>query len=120
MFEHRHQPLISRSAFVRRISRHFLVAFGIVAGSLLLGMVGYHGLEGLSWVDALVNSAMLLGGMGPVNELHTVAGKLFASFYALYSGLVFLIAAGVLLVPIAHRFLHHFHINLEEEDDAAQ
>ncbi len=83
--------------------------------ALALGMVGYHSLEGLSWIDALVNSAMLLGGMGPVNPLHTDAGKLFASFYALYSGLIFLIVAGVLFVPIFHRFLHRFHLELEED-----
>ncbi len=116
MYEHRKQPLLSRAAFIVRVSRHFVVAVGIVAGSLLIGMVGYHGLEGLSWIDALVNSAMLLGGMGPVNPLHTVAGKLFASFYALYSGLIFLIVAGVLFAPLFHRFLHRFHLNLDEDD----
>jgi hypothetical protein len=114
MYEHRNQPLLSRRAFALRVSRHFIVAVGIVAGSLLIGMVGYHALEGLPWIDALVNSAMLLGGMGPVNPLQTVGGKLFASFYALYSGLIFLIVAGVIFAPVFHRFLHRFHLSLEE------
>ena len=118
MYEHRKQPLLPRDAFIGRIYRHAAVAVGIVVFSLAVGMIGYHFLEDLSWIDALVNSAMLLGGMGPVNPLHTVAGKLFASFYALYSGLIFLIVAGVLFVPIFHRFLHRFHIGLEEDDAA--
>jgi hypothetical protein len=101
---------------LRRLARHGLIAFGIDAGSLALGIVGYHVLEGLSWVDSLLNAAMLLGGMGPVSELHTTAGKLFASFYAVYCGVIFLVVAGVLLAPIIHRFMHHFHL---ETDDSA-
>jgi hypothetical protein len=116
LYEHRKQPLLSRAAFLGRLARHGGFALGIVAASLALGMVGYHSLEGLPWIDALLNSAMLLGGMGPVNELHTAAGKLFASFYALYSGLVFLVVAGVLLAPVFHRILHQFHVELGEDD----
>lgn len=84
-----------------------------------MGVLGYHVFEGLDWLDALVNASMLLGGMGPVSELHTVAGKLFASFYALYSGMIFLIAVGVLFAPLLHRFLHHFHLEMEEEEAPA-
>ena len=79
--------------------------------------MGYHLLEGLSWLDAFLNAAMILGGMGPVSELKTSGGKLFAGCYALYSGIVFLLSVGVVLVPLLHRFLHHFH--LEERARAA-
>jgi len=112
-FEHRHEPLLPFGAFLRRQLRYAAVATGLVAGSLALGAAGYHLFEGLPWLDAVLNAAMLLGGMGPVNSLHTPAGKLFATFYALYAGLVFLVAAAVLLAPLFHRFLHHFHLELE-------
>ena len=121
MYERRHEPLLPRRAFISRLGRHAMIAVGIVVGSLAIGMLGYHFLEDLSWIDALVNSAMLLGGMGPVNPLHTDAGKIFASLYALYSGLIFLIVAGVLFVPVFHRLLHHFHLQLDDDqpsDDA--
>ena len=78
--------------------------------SLLIGMLGYHYLESLSWIDSLLNASMILGGMGPVNPLQTNAGKIFASFYAIYSGVVLLASVGVLVAPIFHRFLHHFHL----------
>ena len=114
MFEHHRQPLLPRVEFLRRQARFTAVAAVIVAGSLLLGVLGYHTFEGLPWIDALLNAAMLLGGMGPVNELHTTAGKLFASFYALYAGLVVLVVAGVFFAPIFHRLLHHFHLDIDE------
>jgi hypothetical protein len=120
MYEHRNQPLLARGAFLLRVAGHTLLAFGLIAGSLFIGMAGYHYFEGLSWLDALVNASMLLGGMGPVNPLQTTAGKLFASFYALYSGMVFLIVAGVLFAPVFHRFLHHFHLEMEDDDDSSQ
>jgi len=94
---------------------HALVAIALLAASLGIGILGYHIIEGFSWVDAILNASMILGGMGPVNELHTVAGKLFASFYALFSGSVFLVIAGIVIAPVAHRFLHRLH--LEEPDD---
>jgi hypothetical protein len=118
MYERHKEPLAPRAAFVRRLARHAAIAVGVVTGSLALGVLGYHGLEGLPWIDALLNAAMILAGMGPVSDLHTAGGKLFASFYALYSGLVFLVVAGLLFVPIFHRFAHHFHLELE--DDAGQ
>ena len=118
MYEHRHEALLSPIQFLRRLATHGGIALGLVVISLGIGMLGYHTFEGLSWLDALVNASMLLGGMGPVDPLHTVAGKLFASFYALYSGLIFLIVAGVLVVPIFHRFLHRFHLEeLEAETE---
>ena len=113
MFERRNEPMISRVAFLRRMLVYAAIALAIDAGSLAVGVVGYHALEGLPWVDALLNASMILGGMGPVNEIHTTAGKLFASFYAIYSGLIFLVVAGVLLAPVIHRFMHHFHLEAE-------
>ncbi len=110
MFEHRKEPLLPRSQFLKRMARYVSIAFAIDAGSLAIGVLGYHFLEGLSWLDSLLNAAMLLGGMGPVNSLHTTAGKLFASFYAIYCGVIFLVVAGVILAPMIHRFLHHFHL----------
>ncbi|MCX5641870.1 MAG: hypothetical protein NTY10_01300 [Candidatus Omnitrophica bacterium] len=118
MFEHRHQPLLSRVAFLRRLFLYAGIAFIIVFCSLGMGILGYHAFEGLSWLDSLVNAAMILGGMGPVNELHTQAGKFFAAFYALFSGLMFLVVVGVLFAPIIHRFFHHFHLELETENSA--
>ncbi len=111
MFEHRREPLLPRHKYVRRVAGYGVLAVAIIAISLGIGIVGYHALEGLGWVDATVNAAMILGGMGPVNELHTDAGKLFAAGYALFSGIVFLVAAGVLFAPVFHRFLHRFHLD---------
>jgi hypothetical protein len=116
MFERHSQPLISTKAYIRRQFFHFILAALIIAGSLLLGIAGYRWLEGLPWIDALLNASMILGGMGPVNGLQTPAGKLFASFYALYSGLVFLVTAGVIFAPLFHRFLHRFHLEDEAGD----
>ena len=117
MFEHKDQPLLPRAKFILRMIYHASFALGIILLSLAIGMLGYHFLEGLSWIDSLVNSAMLLGGMGPVNPLHTNAGKFFASFYALFSGLIFLVIVGVLFAPLFHRFLHRFHLEFEDEEE---
>ncbi len=116
MFEHRRQPLISRKAFLRRQLNFTLVALAIILGSLIIGMIGYHLLEGFSWIDSLLNAAMILGGMGPVNPLVTTAGKVFASFYALYSGVIFLVVAGIIFAPAFHRILHHFHLEQGGKD----
>jgi len=99
------------------MARHAGFAVVIIFSSLAIGVFGYHFFEGLSWIDALVNSAMLLGGMGPVNPLSTAAGKLFATFYALFSGLVFLVIVGVLFAPLFHRFLHRFHLEFDSKSD---
>jgi hypothetical protein len=88
-----------------------------VAGSLALGVVGYHVTAGLSWLDALVNASMILTGMGPVNSIGSVGGKLFESFYALFSGVAFLTIVAVLLAPAVHRFLHRFHLDLAGEPE---
>jgi len=120
MYEHQNEPLLTPREFMKRLANHGLLAVGLVAGSLGIGMLGYHYLEKLSWIDSLVNASMLLGGMGPVNPLQTTAGKLFASFYALYSGMIFLIIAGVMLAPVAHRFLHHFHLEMAEDEEQSK
>jgi len=120
MFEHHREPLLPRSAFLRRVGRFSAWAFLIVLGSVAIGMIGYHFLEGLAWMDAFLNAAMILGGMGPVNPIKTEGGKLFAGLYALYSGLVFLLAAGVLFAPILHRFMHRFHLEMDASSPAKQ
>ncbi len=117
MFEQRHEPLLSRAAFFRRMAKYALLALGFIAVSLVIGMAGYHFIEGMSWIDAFVNSAMLMGGMGPVSELHTDAGKLFAGLYALYCGLVVIIAIGIVAAPLLHRILHHFHLEASRGQD---
>jgi len=115
MFEHHSEPLATQAEFARRMLRFGIVAGGIILFSLGIGILGYHYFETLSWLDSLLNASMILGGMGPVNPLQTDAGKLFASFYALYSGIVLLASVGVLATPIFHRFMHRFHIELEDE-----
>ena len=114
MYERHHEPLLSTRRFVRRLAIHGLAALAVVIFALGIGILGYHLTEGLSFLDSLLNASMLLGGMGPVNPIHTDAGKLFASFYALFSGMIFLVTAGILFTPVAHRILHWMH--LEESD----
>lgn len=113
--EHHTQPMLPRRMFIRRMLRFSLVAGGILLAALAIGLLGYRYLEGMAWIDALLNAAMILGGMGPVDPLQTAAGKLFASFYALFSGVVFLVIAGTLLTPVAHRLMHVLHLETEEE-----
>lgn len=109
MYEHRsHRPLPSR-LFMMRLLRHGGVLLVLVLASLAVGMAGYMEFERLAPLDAFLNASMLLGGMGPVDPPRTSAGKLFAGLYALYSGLLFLIAAGLVLSPVMHRVLHKFH-----------
>ena len=110
MYEHHGQPLLPRRAFFGRLARHFLASCGIFLAALLIGMAGYHAFADLPWVDAYLNAAMILGGMGPVAELHTTAAKVFAGTYALFAGTIFLAATGVVFAPIFHRVLHRFHI----------
>jgi hypothetical protein len=109
MYESRRHSPLPRRAFLRRLALHFGIVCALAAGSLLIGMAGYEHYEGLQWRDAFLNSAMLLGGMGPVDEPQTAGGKLFAGFYALYAGLIFVVATAVLGAPIFHRLLHKFH-----------
>jgi hypothetical protein len=108
--ETRRQPLLSRRAFAGRVAASFGAAAALIAASLLAGMVGYHVLEGLAWIDAFANAAMILSGMGPLDPPRTWGGKLFAGLYALYSGLAVILAAGILFTPVVHRMLHQFHL----------
>ena len=109
MFEHRSKPLLPRRQFYARMTRSAAVALLVVAVALGIGMVGYRAFEPMSWVDAFVNAAMILSGMGPVSSLQTDAGKIFAGCYALFSGLAFLTSIGIFVAPAFHRFLHKFH-----------
>ncbi len=115
-FEHRHQPLASRLVFAIRFAWHAAVALSIIGVGLALGMAGYHWTERMDWLDAFVNAAMLLGGMGPVDPLHTEAGKIFAGCYALFCGLVLVLVSGIILAPIVHRILHAVHIEPKGSD----
>ncbi len=110
MFEHRSQSLLPVRQFVLRVIRHVIVGLALMFIALGIGMVGYHGLEGLSWLDSFLNASMILGGMGPVAKLHNPAAKLFAGFYALFAGLAFIGVASVIVLPIAHRLLHLLHL----------
>lgn len=114
-FERQSEPLAPLGHFLFRFWKCFAVTLAIVGFSLGLGTAGYHFIARLDWVDALYNSAMILTGMGPVDRMETAAGKLFGTFYALYSGIAFLSLVAVILAPVYHRFLHHFHVT--EDDD---
>jgi|ERR1035437_6633625 hypothetical protein len=115
MFEHHHEKLLPRRLFLRRVAKYVAISLSIILVSLVVGMVGYRMTEGYSWVDSFLNAAMLMGGMGPVGALHTDAGKVFAGIYALYCGLIELVAIGIFAAPIVHRFLHHFHLEGEHK-----
>jgi len=119
VFEHRAQPLVPRAKFVLRLLRQALIAGGIIAASLILGAVGYHVTEGFDWVDSIMNAAMILTGMGPPSPLYTTAGKLFATAYALFSGIVFLTTAALVLGPVFHRLIHRFHLQATDDDPRA-
>lgn len=114
-YEHRSEPLLPRHLFIRRIFIHAALVIAFVWLSIALGVLGFHLLGELSWMDAFLNAAMLLGGMGLVSELATAGGKIFASLYALYAGIAFLTVAAVLIAPFAHRFLHGLHLEEDEE-----
>lgn len=110
MYEPRHLPPIPAGRFTLRLLAHASLAMALIAVSLLVGMLGYRYYEQMSWVDAFINAAMLLGGMGPVKTADlSEAGKLFAGFYALYAGLAFIAVMGIMLTPVVHRVLHRFH-----------
>jgi len=113
-FEHRAEPVISSHRFLLRMAHSGAIAIALIVFSLLIGIVGYHTLEGLNWIDSFLNASMLLGGMGPVNAPVSFGGKLFAGLYALYCGLAVILLAGIVLAPVAHRILHRFHIESAE------
>jgi hypothetical protein len=109
MYERRGHPVVPFRHFLRRFVRHLGLVGALVCGSLALGMAGYHYLGGMSWVDGFLNSAMLIGGMGPTTPVVGNAAKLFSGMYALYCGLVFMVSMTILMVPVVHRVLHRFH-----------
>ena len=109
MYESLKQSPVTRNLFLRRFALHVGCAMGLLLGSLLIGIVGYSYFENLVWRDGFLNSAMLLGGMGPVDAPKTDGGKIFAGVYALYAGLVFILAAGLVFLPVLHRLLHKLH-----------
>ena len=119
MYEKKHEPLLQKKAFARRLSYNFLVAFEALLISLGLGIIGYHSLCDFSWIDSLLNASMILGGMGPVSPIdeECISGKVFASFYAIFSGIGFVGGISILLAPILHRIYHRFHIEDELEKE---
>lgn len=119
MFEHHRQPLASLPAFIWRMAACFGIALCLVVTALAIGMIGYHRIAGLAWIDAFQNAAMILGGMGPVDPMHTNTAKLFAGFYAIFSGLMFISIMGLVLAPILHRVMHRFHLADEDVNGAS-
>jgi hypothetical protein len=109
LYEHRDEQPLTRRRFMGRMARHAGFGVALIAGSLVLGMWGYHEFAQEEWIDAFLNSAMLLGGMGPVGDVPTRKGKLFAGLFALYAGMVFLVLIATILTPIFHRVMHRFH-----------
>lgn len=116
-FEHHRKPLLSRREFMERQLRYFGFSLLILAFSIGIGTAGYHYWGNLSWIDSFLNASMILTGMGPVDHLETNKGKLFSAFYALFSGISFLTFVAVLFAPFYHRFLHKFHLSIEEGED---
>ena len=114
-FEHRNQHPISQKHFFLRVLGYLGRAVYVTVFALGIGMLGYHYLEQLSWLDSFLNASMILGGMGPVDALKTDAGKFFAGCYALFSGLIFLVVAGLLFSPAIHRLLHRFHFEADNK-----
>ena len=112
-YERMNQPLLNRRDFARRLMANAGFSIALIVLSLMAGMAGYHYLEGQNWVDAFANAAMILSGMGPLGTLNTTSGKIFAGCYALYSGLALILAIGVVIAPIVHRFLHRFHMDAD-------
>jgi hypothetical protein len=115
-YESRHEHVLNRRQFAKRLAKTSGVAAVLIGLSLAAGMAGYRHFEGMPWIDAFANAAMILSGMGPLSPLRTWSGKLFAGVYALYSGLTVIVAAGLIFAPIVHRILHRFHAELEQDE----
>lgn len=115
MFEKRHEPLLKTRKFVLRLIRGIVVGIFFILFALMLGMLGYHHYEHMSWVDSFANAAMILSGMGPFGPLSTPAGKIFAGIYAIFSGLTFILIIGIIFGPIFHRFFHQFHLGDDKQ-----
>lgn len=113
-YERKHQPLATPAHFWKRVMHHSAISLWIVIPSIAAGMLGYHLLGRQSWIDSFLNACMLLGGMGPVGDLTTTAGKLFAGLFALYAGLMFIAVSGLVLAPFLHRLVHRFHLEADK------
>jgi hypothetical protein len=120
MYEHRSEPLLPIRHFIRRLAGHSLAAIFLVGFSLAVGTLGYHRFARFAWIDAFLNSSMLLGGMGPVGEIPTDSGKIFAALFALYSGLMLIAVTTLILAPVLHRILHRVHLEDAEVDESAE
>ena len=116
-YEKRGEKPLSKCEFILRLLKTFRLIGLFVGVSLLIGIVGYRYFEGMSWINSFLNACMILGGMGPVGGIDHAAGKIFAGIYAMYSGLAFLLMAGLLFAPIAHRILHRFHYDQDNKED---
>jgi TRAP-type C4-dicarboxylate transport system permease small subunit len=114
MYERRDDPLLPRPRFYRRLARSVSWGIGLIVGSLVIGMAGYHFLGGFDWLDSFLNASMILSGMGPIGELKTPAVKLFAGIYAIYSGVALISTTAVIFAPIIHRAIHRFHLQDEK------
>jgi hypothetical protein len=118
VYEHASEPLLTRRVFVGRMARSFGVAAVVLGGWLFIGVLGYHGIAHLPWVDSLLNASMIISGMGPVDPMTTTAAKVFASAYAVFSGVVFLSTWAILVAPLVHRLLHSFHLQRDKNSSA--
>jgi hypothetical protein len=118
MFEHKSEPIASRAQFIRRMVACFGLSIAVMAISLVIGVCGYHWIAHLPWIDSLLNASMILGGMGPVDHLDSSAAKVFASVYAIFSGLMLISVMGVILMPVIHRVIHKFHLADEDLNGA--
>jgi hypothetical protein len=114
-YEHKRQPLVSNRQFIQRVGRSGIIAIAVIVAGLAIGMAGYQAFEDMSFVDAFVNAAMILSGMGPLAPLKTDGGKIFAGLYAILSGLLIFGIAGLILAPVFHRLLHSFHVEDDEQ-----
>ena len=111
MYETRREPVAPKAVFVSRMLRNLVVAMGLLAVCLAIGVLGYHYFAHVPWIDALHNASMILSGMGPVVEIKNSGGKLFSSAYALFSGVAFITNIGIILAPAAHRLFHRLHVD---------
>jgi len=117
LFEHRHQPLVSKDIFLQRVFKCLWIAFLLLTGTIFIGAAMYHFVEGLDWLEAALNAVMIMTGLGLVDTLHTSTAKLFTCFYALLTAVVFYLILAIIFAPLIHRFLHAFHLEIGQKDE---